>query len=280
LARLGDPRPGVGVDLKTGLPDFVWCEVPAGPFLIGSGDDDEMAMDREKPQHTLKLPAFKIGQYPVTNSQYRPFVEAGGYGMNNLWREAVKAGFWQEEGFKGRFDDEPRDRPVDYGAPFNLDNHPVVGVSWYEVVAYCRWLTEVWREGGRIEPDEAVRLPTEAEWEKAARGTDGRRYPWGDEEDPARANYDDTGFGSTSAVACYPCIEGGACGRRRLHWVGAQPLLGGSAPKTATRRPTGLACYPYIGNDGHPHRHRVGAQPCWAGLPPRRPAGAGLLPLY
>jgi formylglycine-generating enzyme required for sulfatase activity len=189
LARLGDPRPGVGVDSETGLPDFVWCEVPAGPFLMGSEDYSD-----EKPPHTLTLPAFKMGQYPVTNSQYRPFVEAGGYGERRYW---TGEGWARKE--KGEWT-----APREFGTPFNLDNHPVVGFSWYEVVAYCCWLTEVWRAAGRIGPDQVVRLPSEAEWEKAARGADGRRYPWGDEADPARANYSDTGIGSTSAVGCFP----------------------------------------------------------------------------
>ena len=76
-------------------------------------------------------------------------------------------------------------------------------MSWYEALAYCAWLTEAWRERRVIAADEAARLPTEAEWEKAARGTDGRRYPWGDEPDPQRANYVDTGVGATSAVEMF-----------------------------------------------------------------------------
>ena len=184
LARLGDPRPGLGVDPETGRPDFVWCEVSAGPFLMGEGDR----------QHTVELSGYSISLYPVTNHQYRSFVEAGGYEERRYWTaEGLE---WKER--------EGWNAPRDYGTPFNLENHPVVGVSWYEALAYCCWLTEVWREAGRIGPDEAVRLPTEAEWEKAARGTDGRRYPWGNDANPARANYDHTSIGSTSAVGCFP----------------------------------------------------------------------------
>jgi formylglycine-generating enzyme required for sulfatase activity len=96
-----------------------------------------------------------------------------------------------------------------------LPNHPVVYVSWYDALEYCKWLTEclqTWE--GTPEPLKTllrhqqwqIILPSKAEWEKAARGTDGRRYPWrNNSPDPNRANYDETDIGTTSAVGCFPC---------------------------------------------------------------------------
>jgi len=193
LARLGDPRPGVGLRLD-GLPDIVWCEVPAGSFTMSSDDADEMAFDSEKPQHEVRLPAFRIARYPVTNAQYAAFVRDRGY--TTRWRAC-----WTDDGWAWK---EDRAGPDTYGGIFDLPNHPVVMVTWYEAVAFCRWLTEQLRRTGKIETGTEVALPSEAQWEKAARGTDGRIYPWGDQADPNRANYDDTGVGTTSAVGCFP----------------------------------------------------------------------------
>jgi formylglycine-generating enzyme required for sulfatase activity len=122
--------------------------VPAGEFLMGSDPaKDEDAYDEEQPQHTIDLPEFAIGKYPVTNAQYAAFVQATGHRAPKHWE-------------KGE-------------VPSGKGDHPVVYVSWHDAMAFCEWLSQ---ETGR----EFV-LPSEAEWEKAARGTDGRIYPWGDE---------------------------------------------------------------------------------------------------
>jgi formylglycine-generating enzyme required for sulfatase activity len=201
LARLGDPRPGVGVR-SDGLPDIVWCEVPAGRFLMGSTDEDERAWDDEKPQHTYEIEQpYVISRYPVTNAQYAAFVQADGYAERRYWTESGWS--WRE-----RYDVTG---PKEYGTPYNLPNHPVVGVIWYEAIAFCRWLTEELRENDALSDTQEITLPTEPQWEKAARSGDGRIYPWGSEPDAEKANYDDTGVGTTSAVGCF---SGGAspCG--------------------------------------------------------------------
>jgi formylglycine-generating enzyme required for sulfatase activity len=191
LARLRDPRPGVGLR-EDDLPDMVWCHVPAGPFIMGSKDDPD-AWEDESPQHKQLIPYdYRISKYPITNIQYTAFVDAGGY---EEWR------YWTEAGWKWK---EERTGPETYSGVFDLPNRPVVMVTWYEAVAFCRWLTERLRETGDIAPDQEVTLPTEAEWEKAARGDDGRIFPWGNEFDAAKCNMDDTGIGATSAVGMFP----------------------------------------------------------------------------
>ena len=177
LARLGDPRPGVGLR-QDGLPDIVWCEVPAGSFIMGSDKRRDLeAYDDELPQHEVTLPAYSIGKYPVTNAQYAAFVAAGGYRERHYWTEAG----WEWKG--------DRTTPETHGGVFDLPNHPVVMVTWYDADAYCRW--------------HQARLPTEAEWEKAARGTDGLTYPWGDGFDKERCNIADSGIKDTTPVGQY-----------------------------------------------------------------------------
>jgi formylglycine-generating enzyme required for sulfatase activity len=205
LARLGDDRPGVGLG-PDGLPDMVWCNIPAGPFIMGE----------DKSKHTNSLPDYQISRYPVTQAQYRAFVEAGGYHDESYWAEAVAAGTWREGQVtraipkfdeKGEFIEwEPEwdmAGPRNFGHPFDLPNHPRVGINWYEAVAFCRWLTAQLQAVAALAEDRLIRLPTEAEWEKAARGSDGRIYPWGNQAEPERANYGATEIGATSAVGCF-----------------------------------------------------------------------------
>ena len=130
--------------------------------------------------------------YPITNAQFVRFGEDGGYSTS--WQ-----GCWTEAGLKWKAD---RTGPNKLGGVFDLPNHPVVGVSWYEAVAFCNWLSE---KLGII-----VTLPTEAQWERAARGIDGRRYPWGKKyfwdrkTTPDQANYSMSKVNQTSAVGMFP----------------------------------------------------------------------------
>jgi formylglycine-generating enzyme required for sulfatase activity len=145
--------------------------IPGGEFLMGSDPSvDKDAPDGEQPQHTLYLPDYYLATEPVTNAQYAAFVEATGYDRPEHW-EGVKL-------------------------PSGKEDHPVVYVSWHDAVAYCNWLAEV--------TGKPYRLPSEAEWEKGARGTDGRIYPWGDQWDAKRCNSREGGKGDTTPVRAYP----------------------------------------------------------------------------
>jgi formylglycine-generating enzyme required for sulfatase activity len=169
LGYLGDPRLGALV------------EIGAGEFLMG--DDDA------SPRHRLFLPDYKIRKYPVTNSEFSRFMDAGGYAQKRWWSEAGWA-FWRnKEREKPHYWDDDR---------VNAPNQPVVGISWFEALAYCRWLA--WETGTPYE------LPGEAQWEKAARGQDGRIYPWGNDFAPEAANCNEGKqmVRSTTPVGIYP----------------------------------------------------------------------------
>jgi formylglycine-generating enzyme required for sulfatase activity len=214
LARLDDPREGVG--LKDGLPDIKWSDlIPAGPFPMGnSKETDPEAYDDEEPRHTEEIvEPYCISVYPITNAQYDAFVEDGCYRNPDYWQEAATDGYWNEgrvrrryyrRGESGNLEtvEEWADAPADFGSPFDLPNHPVVGINWYEAVAFCKWLSE---KGNR-----KVELPTEAQWERAARSTDGRKHPWNGEITPDHANYG-MNVGTTTAVGIFP-LGAAECG--------------------------------------------------------------------
>ncbi|MEA3397957.1 MAG: SUMF1/EgtB/PvdO family nonheme iron enzyme, partial [Chloroflexota bacterium] len=242
LGRLGDPRPGVSTIPGEGseIPDILWVKIPAGPFLMGSVDDDTEAYDDEKPQHELTLPTYYIARYPVTNAQFRPFVEGDGYtnpaywtAPGWAWRQGAAPDLspWDDysnENWKRRYREWLAGRPVaKRGRPFwwndsrwGAPTRPVVGVTWFEAVAYTRWLKkqlqvaslklQVWTAAGveivNLQHSTCnFRLPSEAEWEKAARGTDGQRYPGGDDWQADYGNIiEGTGIEETNAVGCFP----------------------------------------------------------------------------
>ncbi len=132
--------------------------VPAGEFLMGSDKKtDRLAYRSEIPQHRVYLDAFEIGKYEVTALEYLKFVLATNRSPQLDWR--YDGGNFQE----------------------SMAHHPIMHVTWYDADAYCKWAGQ--------------RLPTEAEWEKAARGSDGRLFPWGQEyAGPTRANFGRTGL--------------------------------------------------------------------------------------
>ena len=152
-------------------------QVPEGEFLMGSDDDNS----DEAPRHAVYLDAYYIDTFPVTNSQYVAFLQAIGKNAGEQGSHFLDLG-----------DLDVQIQRVD--STFVLKSpelalRPVVEVTWYGARAYCEWA--------------GLRLPTEAEWEKAARGTDGRTYPWGEGIDHNKANYG-SDPGHTTDVGSYP----------------------------------------------------------------------------
>ncbi len=172
-----DNRPGIGLRAD-GLPDLVWCQVPAGAFTMGS------EQDRHNPVRAVDVPAFRIAKYPISYRQFQAFIDdPDGYANAQWWAGLHKDGLAQQQ-------DGPGDQA------FKFWNHPREMVSWYDAVAYCRWLT--------TKLSYEILLPTEEQWEKAARGTDGCTYPYGNEFDATKGNTNETGIGQTSAVGIFP----------------------------------------------------------------------------
>jgi len=179
LAVLGDDRPGVGLR-PDGLPDIDWVDIDAGPFVWQEGET-----------RTIDQP-YRIARYPVTNAQYLAFTGAPDYDDDRWWRE----------GYAAPPPDDPR---------WEQTNRPRVNVAWVEAMAFFRWLTARCREAGLIGTDRVVRLHTEHEWERAARGRDGREYPWGAGYRGGYANVDETIIDrdglflrETTAIGLYP----------------------------------------------------------------------------
>jgi formylglycine-generating enzyme required for sulfatase activity len=162
-------------------------KVFAGPFLMGSRAAEAMIHSAEKPQHRLELPDFWIGQTPITNAQFRPFVDGDGY---------TNPAYWTTLGWRWRTQQKISKPAYWDNSRWNSADHPVVGVSWYEAVAYCRWLSS--------QTGHPFRLPREAEWEKAARGPDGWIWPWGNTWQDGRCNSQELGHRCTTPVGSFP----------------------------------------------------------------------------
>jgi len=156
---------------KTGIE---LIRIPAGPFLYGSADSDKMANVEEKPERSIDLPEYWIGRAPVTNAQFARFVQAKGY---KTAAEVKGEGFVWADGENGEDGEWVWIRGADWRHPSGpessldgKDEHPVVHVSWRDAKAFCDW-------AGLI-------LPSEEQWEKAARDADGRIWPWAPNELP------------------------------------------------------------------------------------------------
>ncbi|MFB8788022.1 MAG: ergothioneine biosynthesis protein EgtB [Potamolinea sp.] len=215
-------------------------EIPAGEFEMGNDSID--ALDNERSLFRLYLDTYWIDRYPVTCKEYRKFIEAGGYQNPELWLDAG----WQW------LQETSAQAPLYWSNDVTWDNHPVCGVSWYEADAYARFVGK--------------RLPTEAEWEKAASwdSSAGRRniYPWGDAEpDKDRCNHNNIA-GQTTPVNLYP--EGQSA-------YGCYDLLGNVWEWTSSwfEAYKGFESYPYRGYsqvyfDG---KHRVLKGASWATRP-------------
>jgi gamma-glutamyl hercynylcysteine S-oxide synthase len=186
-SRRDQERVGV-VDSSVSVPRGMLL-IPAGEFVQGSPPDE--GNPDERPARQVWLPDYAIDRLPVTNRLYAEFIEDGGYQKPELWE--ADGWLWAHwGGHRGPFwwwgEPEGGKSPIPAGPSF--PDHPVVGLTWYEADAYARWAGK--------------RLPSEAEWEKAARGVAGRRYPWGDDFDPSRANTREGGSGTLEPVGARP----------------------------------------------------------------------------
>ena len=202
LAALGDPRPGIGLS-EDGLPDLRWVKIPGTETVRQSGQFPGFTeLKLGESTMRLEIANFELAVYPVTVAQFRPFVEGGCYQENRYWSETGRQWRDREQWVTPRYWDDAIWMPA---------NHPVIGVSWYEVEAYCNWLNR------QLPSDMAVvRLPTEAEWEWVARGPERQQYPWGDPWESWRCNSEESAIRRTSAVGCFP---GGAAN----WWLAIQP---------------------------------------------------------
>lgn len=168
-AALSAAAPDAPKNVNDGYGDYVL--VPAGAFRMGDNFGDGEA--RERPVHTVDLDAYYIGKYEITNGEWRKFLNDPGYDNPQFWPNGYvtpkdQIPYWKD----------PRNHG---GGTPDSDPYPVQGVNWDSATAYCRWLS--------AKTGHKYRLPTEAEWEKAARGTDQRRYPWGNTIDHSYANF-------------------------------------------------------------------------------------------
>jgi formylglycine-generating enzyme required for sulfatase activity len=190
LSLLGDPRPGVGTQSvqitgrSVAVPVMAWSDpIPAATVWLG----EEGRSYNPRHQVTFDQP-FQLSRYLVTHQQFQSFIDSADYDQPAWWADFPEA-----------YRPQPmRDQRFPYA------NHPRETVSWYQAVAFSRWLTAQHRQLGWLPEGYTIRLPTEWEWEYAARGSDERIFPYNDDYDPKRMNSDDSRIGMTSAVGLFP----------------------------------------------------------------------------
>ncbi|MBD3286075.1 SUMF1/EgtB/PvdO family nonheme iron enzyme [candidate division WOR-3 bacterium] len=174
----------VQAELQTHITQIEWIHVPAGTFMMGSPPWDEDAYENEMPQHSVYLDGYYISKYEITNAQFCEFLNEEG----NLYQGFKCIGIDDKWGLCQIYEQDGQ-----YYVESGKDNYPAICVTWYGAKAFSEWL-----DG---------RLPTEAEWEKAARGEDKRKYPWGNDEPSIQlAKYDhgDSTQVNTVPVGYYP----------------------------------------------------------------------------
>jgi formylglycine-generating enzyme required for sulfatase activity len=172
------------------LPELEWCEIGApegGKFVMGSDDRDDQKYYNPRREVALGY-SYRMTKYLISYGQYQAFAESGEYEQKEWW-----------EGFPDEYQPQPLGMQNNEYA-----NHPRDRVSWYQAIAFTRWLGAKYRALGWLKEGEELRLPTEAEWEYAGRGVDERKYPYGNEFDAMKGNTDETGIRETSAVGSFP----------------------------------------------------------------------------
>jgi formylglycine-generating enzyme required for sulfatase activity len=218
--------------------DIPFVNVPAGKFLMGSRRDNKLAHDNEKEQHTVDIAQdYWVSRFPVTNTQFLKFIDATKYQTI-----AEKEGGWTGSDYKKGFDWRHPLGSEDYYE--EKLNHPVVQINWYDAQKFCEWLNRI--KDVNLPKGYVFRLPTEAEWEKSARGEYGNEWPWGNEYDANKCNsYKDEKSGTISCGTYSPDGDSpyGVADMAGNVWEWTQSLWGSNLS-------TPEYMYPYNPKDG------------------------------
>lgn len=166
----------------------LWVQIPSGRIRIEGVSGSYIAVNTRTEDD---VEAFLIGRYPVTNTEFSHFIEAGGYDKKTLWTEEGWHYRQREKWTQPKYFNEPEFSQADY---------PVVGVTWYEAIAYCQWLNTFSSEENEVPQGWGIILPSEQEWQRAAQGDDGRSYPWGNDFKQGNANTQESAIGRVTSV--------------------------------------------------------------------------------